>query len=77
MTTEMSNWKLWCLILTKYKALMNATDLEKIELPSSVSGSVLKEIMKAILVLSAFVSIADNYFHDIQYNNLVEDNVLP
>lgn len=42
--------------------------LKKIELPSSVSGSVLKEIMKAIPVLSAFVSIADNYF--MAYNTI-------
>ena len=41
--------------------------LKKIELPSSVSGSVLNEIMKAIPILSAFVSRADNYFHFIQY----------
>lgn len=47
---------------------MNATDLKKNELPSSVSGSVLKEIMKAIPVLSAFVSIADNYF--MTYNTI-------
>ena len=32
---------------------MNATDLKKIELPSSVSGSVLKEIMKAIPILGS------------------------